>query len=197
MKLTLIVSVVTISLCAGLCCPEEEYYPSTYHSLENYNLVSIQNNVTNLTLGETIYIETRINNQQISSDNEPFLISDFQSEAYPLRFHLSLYKLNPYGNFDPVNLNIDSLENIDGYTSIYENYGQSSIFVSTILENEQYINTFGITVLETGTYYIGRENFDLNNGTFFIYTNNENGSVQITTEIVNANQQGLYEFIVE
>lgn len=198
MKITSIITLITISLCAGLCCPEEEEnYNSNNHYLENYNLVKIQDNVTSLNLGQTLYINTLIENQQIDSQENTFLISDFDSTQYPLSYELSLYRLNSYGNLDQVNLNENSIEILNGQTNITENSNNSNIIVFPYLQGNQYVNSFGLTLLDTGTYFLGRNNFYNNEGTFFIYSNNENGSVQITTKIVNSNVDGLYEFVVE
>jgi len=199
MKFTSLILMVTVSLCAGLCCGEDDNYNSSYvnYSVVNDNLITIQNNSTTINVGETITIETVVEDQQENENGEVVFISNVISEDSSLIFELVLYKLNIYNNIERVALNEESILQIEGNAFIAEESNAPFVGFSSVLsEGNSHVNTTGFTILEPGTYYIGANYYNNNFGSVIISGNSSIGGVQLYTKIVNSNEEGLYEFSV-
>lgn len=195
MKVTSVIVLTSIALCAGFCCPEEDDYHSIYYTIENDALLSVEDNTTTISLGDTIYFETAISDMQSTISNEAISISDFIPNNESLSYSLLMYKLNSYGNLDRLTLNENSITPIEGSVLVIEDPNNPYLQLQTVFTENTYKNKFGLTVLETGTYYIGGD-YNAYNGKISIYSYNEFGSVTINTKIVNSNPEGLYTFTV-
>lgn len=195
MKVTSAIVLTSIALCAGFCCPEEDDYYSIYYTIENDALLSVEDNTTTISLGDTIYFKTAISDMQSTITNETISISDFTPNNESLSYSLLVYKLNSYGNLDRLALNENSITPIEGSVLVIEDPNNPYLQLQTVFAENSYKNKFGLTVLETGTYYIGGD-YNAYNGKISIYSYNELGSVTINTKIENSNPEGLYTFTV-
>jgi len=196
MKVVYFAFSMVVSLCAVLCCPEEDIFNGDVYIANTQDDVSIVDNVNYINLGDTIYISTKINNEHITINETTFFIDDYISEEYPINTSLALFKLNPYGNIENVSLNNDAISVIIGSTELIQDINNAYLSVKLIKEEQFYVNIFGITPLETGTYFIGSSYYQYNNGLIEIYSSNDVGTVQINTTLLNANENGLYQFEV-
>jgi len=195
MKITSTIVLTTITLCVGLCCPEEDDYLGLNYTIENDTLLSVEDNATTLNLGDTLYFDTAISNIQSTTTNETISISDFTPNTESVTYSLLVYKLNSYGNLDRLTLNDESITILEGSVLVSEDSNNPYLQIQTVLTENTYKNKFGLTVLEPGTYYIGGD-YSAYNGKISIYTYNEVGSLNINTKLVNSNTEGLYGFIV-
>ncbi|MBQ0768701.1 MAG: hypothetical protein KBT58_05375 [Bizionia sp.] len=196
MKITSVILLTTIALCVSLCCPEDDDYNGRNYTIENDNLLSVENNITTYNLGDTLYFETAISNTQNTTTNESISIIDFTQNGEPITYSLLVYKLNSYGNLDRLVLNEDSITAIEGSVLVIEDPNNPYLQLQTVLTENSYKNKFGVTLLEPGTYYIGGD-YNAYNGKIGIYTYNEFGSLNINTKIVNSNTEGLYVFTID
>ena len=195
MKITSLIILATISLCVSLCCPEDDDYNGNHYFIENNELLSVQNNITQLNVGDTLYFETNINTIQTTTTNDTIDLYDFSRPDESMRYHLFVYKPNSNDDLEPLTLNENTIIPITGPILVSEDPDNPYITVETILENDAFKNVFGVVVLETGTFYIGSY-LDAPNGEINVIISNGIDDVHINTKIVNSNPQGLYQFTV-
>lgn len=197
MKITSVIILVSISLCASLCCSGDDDYFAPEILIENNAIVQIENNQTEFNVNESITIETYISNAQTTINNQNIILSDFdyaevnQSRYY---YNLALYKLNGFGTVSQIPLTTDSITNFNGETLINGNY----IEVISYFDGSGYKNKFTITLAESGTYYLAGLNFlNANTGEFTIHGGiYEFGFINIKSTISNSNANAAYQFIV-
>lgn len=199
MKIVAFGTAFIVSLCVACCGGEidDVYGNQINHNISNDNLIRVEDNASSFNLGETIFINSSIQNEQVDSSEQLFYISDYLNEEVPFYYELALYRINVYGNLEKVILNNDSVTSVDGETFLSYNGSDFWLQVGLTQRDDAFVNRFGITVLETGTYYLASNYYLNNSGTITMYTNNINGFVQVFTTIVNANEDGMYEFTVE
>jgi hypothetical protein len=100
MKLFSFFIAITISLCASICCPPEDDYLDTTYYIDNDEIININNNHNEFNVGEYIFIETNIANEQITSDNEVIILSNYDYAEVgqsQYSYFLSLNKQTEYG----------------------------------------------------------------------------------------------------
>ena len=197
MKIISVITLVTISLCAGLCCTEPEDYDYNLTSIENDNIIQIENNQNVFNVDDTIYIETLIENQQTTTDNQDILLSDLidvQNTNNFLYYYLSLYKETSYGTLSKIELTPENIDIIDGNATI-EN---QEIFIQNLYNGTAFKNKIGIKLLETGTFYLTGVSYNYNNsGLVNIRSiSNQGGDILISTSIINSNENSAYQFTV-
>ncbi len=197
MKFVPLALITSISLCAGLCCPGEDDYVYSNNEVRNDTIIQIENNTMNFQVDDTIYISTRLNNEQITINDKTVFLTDFISDT-PESFYyyyLNLYKETAYGTYALIELNENALEIIEGETRV----DNQSLFVSCELNDTIFSNKFGIRLLEPGTYYLsGSQNyFNLDTEIVWIYPNySGNEGISIYSKIINSDSDGRYYFIV-
>lgn len=187
---------LSLLLCATTCtdgCGGEN--PSKQYNVENNTLIEIENNANTFNLGETIYIGTSIADEQITTDNLQINISDFHNYN-SLDYTLGLYKEFNFGSPTKIPVNQNNIEIIYGDLIADNNINNPHLLVKNTLENGSFSSKFGIKLLETGTYYLGSNYADNNNGTITIYSGNQEGDLILKTTIVNANTDNFYQFTV-
>jgi len=198
MKAISIIYLMSVSLCASLCCPEEDdYFPATI-TIENDSLISIENNQIVYNVDDSIYIRTEIANQQETIEGSQVILSDYDyAEVNQSRMTLSmsLYKLTAFNTVVKIPLLEEHIEIIEGDVYFNGNQEISDINILSIYNGEDYKSMIGIKLLEAGTYYIGASYG--NNEFVCIEGGDYNTSwISIKSKIVNANQEGFFEFTV-
>ncbi len=199
MKLLIAFTLLTVSLCAGLCCtPEDEYNNDTF-IIRNDTIISIQNNQTNFNIDDYIYIETTIDKQQHTIDDQSITLTDFdygEVNESSIRNNLSLYKITEYNTTVQIPLLNEHITTIEGEYYLDENYNNSTIRFDNYFDGNQYKSIIGIKLLETGTFYLA--NTYEYNDTFVYFDGGtyENGYIQIKSKIINSNEEGQYYFNV-
>ncbi|MFI1771383.1 hypothetical protein [Thalassobellus citreus] len=191
MKLLSFLTMLTISLCGGLCCPPEDDY--TTINIENNNIVKIENNQDTFNLGEKIYITTIIKNQQTSVDNQTLLLTDYldttNNEAY-IYNSFTLYKETNFNTLSIIPINNDVLEIITGNATVNNEYIQ----VESPYNSNTFTSKFSITLLESGTFYLSGNGY--NNAVYFDVNTNGKEYISISSEIINSNDNNYYKFTV-
>lgn len=190
---------LVFSLCSVLCSTEEDT-PSEQFFIENNNLIRIVNNTDTFNLNDVITIETVIDNNQTTVNNEDILLSNlfYDDILYTsfLQHNLVLYKETGFGTLSPITVTLDDIENIEGLTEVNGNFMQIRSYYDS--NTNTFISEFSITLKESGTFFISDNRFGLNDyrGIFITGGVLELGFAQIKSAIQNANEDGGYRFTV-
>ncbi len=190
---------IVITLClTNTQCDEDDDTVFVVYDVVNNEIIQIEDQITTLNLGESIYIETTINNIQNTTNNVEVNLLDFV-ENEKIYNSLVLYRLNNNTiervPFDDLNIN-----SIEGDVEIHANNSDNifpSFSITSTYNGTDFKNKFGITPVEPGTYFIG-PNDSLNEEGEVNYTisNTPETTIYITSTIINSNNEGLYEFVV-
>lgn len=190
---------LVFSLCSALCSTEEDT-PSEQFFIENNNLIRIVNNTDTFNLNDVITIETVIDNNQTTVNNEDILLSNlfYDDILYTsfLQHNLVLYKETGFRTLSPITVTLDDIENIEGLTEVNGNFMQIRSYYDS--NTNTFISEFSITLKESGTFFISDNRFGLNDyrGIFITGGVLELGFAQIKSAIQNANEDGGYRFTV-
>ncbi|WP_299116778.1 hypothetical protein [uncultured Winogradskyella sp.] len=188
---------VGFSLCASLCCPEEDITNQTLR-VENNNLISVDSNQTSFNIGDSIFIETIIQDNQTTIEDVDINLSDFTyAEIDESRaFHqLVLYKETAFESVVEIPLNENSINTTEGEVRL----NNQLIEVISFYNGNSFRSKFNIQLLESGVYYLAGPQFLFNNSNGETTVNlgvYERGYVNITSRIVNSDEQGKYVFTV-
>ncbi|GGI57449.1 hypothetical protein GCM10011444_17580 [Winogradskyella haliclonae] len=188
---------VGFSLCASLCCPEEDSISQTLF-VENDNLISVDNNQTSFNVGDSVFIETIIEDNQVTIENTNINLSDFTYAeiAESRAFHqLILYKETAFQSVVEIPLNENSINITEGDVRL----NNQLIEVISIYDGNSFRSKFSIQLLESGVYYLAGPELLFNNSNGETTVNlgvYERGYVNITSRIVNSDEQGKYIFTV-
>ncbi|MFD1061856.1 hypothetical protein ACFQ1Q_01260 [Winogradskyella litorisediminis] len=199
MKLSSLLFMVTISLCASLCCPEENDFGPTIF-IENENLIQVENSETTFNLNESIVIETTINNSQTTTSGETILLTDlFYNDSLEdafLQFDVSLFKETGFGTLSPISLTQDAVTNDFGQVEVNSQFNLVRAFYDETTHS--FRSRFSINLRESGTFFLANSRFGFNDFTQVIISGGvyELGFVELRTSIENANAEGAYEFQV-
>lgn len=189
---------VVISLCASLCCQEEDDIFANTEFVTNNNLITVDNNASAFNVDDVIFIETSINNNQTTTNSDSINLSDFtyseigQSRAF---MNLTLYRESGFGSVVEIPLNESAIEVIDGEVTTNGEFIQ----VSSLYDGSGFRSRFGIKLLESGTYYLAGTGLLSSSGEGTITISigvSELGFVNIDSSIVNSDTQGRYTFTV-
>lgn len=198
MKLLPTLIMLTISLCAGFCCPKEDDYDTTTYYVENNTIIQIEDNKNVFNLGDRLYITVSIEDQQITIDNEDVILSDFvditnSDEAYVYNSFI-LYKETGYNTLSKILIKNDDLEVIKGNLSTYDEFIQ----VVSTYDDDKFISEFSFPLLENGTFYLSGSSLDYyeHGGVNLNIGTEEKGFISIMSNIINSNEKNLYKFTV-
>jgi len=189
---------VVISLCASLCCPEEDDIFANTEFFTNNDLINIDNNTSSFNVDDIIFIETYIDNNQTTTNGNSINLSDYtyseigQSRAF---MNLILYKESGFDSVVEIPLNENVIEVVNGEVSINGEFIQ----ISSLYDGTGFRSRFGIKLLEPGTYYLAGTGLlsTSGDGTVVISIGvSELGFVNIDSSIVNSDTQGRYTFTV-
>ncbi|WP_396601245.1 hypothetical protein [Algibacter sp. R77976] len=196
MKIFSTLILITISLCAGLCCPEEDDYNYEYFEVLNDTIISIENDETVFQLNDTIFINTLIKNSQTTVDNETIILSDLLDlDADPILYNnLILYKETSFGTLAKIAVTNSNIIILDG---LADNTYDELIEVKNMYNSVNFSSKFGIKLLETGTYYLGTPNLDYSERVNITGSSGYDRQINIQSKIIDSDENGAYKFIVE
>lgn len=199
MKLFSLITLTCISLCAGLCCPEEDEIDYQQIDIDNDSIISIENNKNTFNVNDRIFINTTIKNEQLTQDNESVVLSDYLKSDESNNFYhtLVLFRETSFGTLSKIPLNEDNIEVTSGSVALNEAYIQ----ITNLFNGDSYTSNFSIRLLETGTFYLANSTFDGNNiGRVYLYgscyNNNSTININIISSIINSEANGAYKFTV-
>jgi len=194
MKITSAVIMLSISLCASLCCSgEDDYYAPTI-DITNDTIITVENNQNTFAIDDFIVIDATIFDNQVTESGAIVELSNYDYGEINQSFYqhdLALYKYTNFGTVVKIPLLIEHLNVINGEIII----NNTTISIRSFFDGAQYRSTFGIQLLEAGEYFIADAHNDLNS--VEINGGDSNlGFVKIRSKIVNSNTDGRYEFTV-
>lgn len=190
---------LSFSLCASLCCPGEDE-PGANFTVENSNLISIENNTNTFSLNDQIIINTIITEEQITINDESINLSDlFYNDTLNdsfLQHSLTLYKETGFGTLSTIEVTNDNIEISEGIADSFNDIIQIRNVYDAATNS--FRSQFSIVLRETGTYYLSSNRFNFNDSGEIIVSGGifELGFVTISTTILNAEANGGYKFIV-
>ena len=177
-------------------CEDDEYVPD--NEIKNDDLIEIEDNRSSFLVEDYLFITTKVNNQQTTIDNKIVNLKDFIVDDEAFIVHgLALFMLSQENQEIPYI--IEEVQELDGSV---EFTGQDSFFYTKSFYNEadnDFFSKIGIKLSQPGTYLLKsslfRDNeyqiiFDLNGSA-------SAGTLQLTTSILNADEEGVYQFTVE
>lgn len=169
-------------LCAMQCEPNDPCVntpPNNY--VINNSIISIENNAVTYQVGDTIWINSVVNKNQIDVNSKNVDLYTYDDK---LNFEINLYKTSSYNQDLPIYLNQDHIV-VDKGEAFY-----SSLIL--VKENDNYVNRTGIKLLETG-------NFKIRNSYINSYRQNYDCTIrtEIESKIINADNDNNYNFTVE
>lgn len=190
---------LSFSLCASLCCPGEDDLGENF-SVENNNLISIENNTNGFNINDIITIKTVISNEQTTLNGElinlsDLFYSDILNESF-LQHSLTLYKETGFGTLSKIAVTNQNIETTEGLIESFNDVLQvRNTYDAT---TNTFRSKFSITLKEEGTFYISSDRFNFEDfRAITIYGGVvELGVVSITTSIANAEDNGGYKFVV-
>ena len=187
---------VCFVLLSAFQCSEDD--PEIIATVDEPNMVTVDNNQTVFSIDEDIIINTVIPNEVTSTEGETLLLTDYLvNYEESLSYWLYAYKYSDDGLLQGVPIPFAEAEigNV-----LYEDLDHGMSISNPIFNDDAFVSSIKFKLSEPGTYYIG-------GGFYDSYTNHQkiqiipyngtNGQVKIFTSIVNENEDGLYEFIVE
>lgn len=170
-------------LCAMQCEPND---PCGNRPPDNYvindNLIAIENNSGIFQVGDTLWMNTVINKNQIDINSSKNLnLFNFDDKLY---FEINLYKMSSYNQNLLIYLNQDHVVADKGEV-------QFNSFI-LVKEGDNYVNRVGIKLLESGSFKIQNSYINSYRQTYdcSIHTN-------IASKIINADTDNFYTIVVE
>ena len=190
---------ITFSLCASLCCPEDDI-PAQEFFIENDNLISVENNSNSFSLNDQFTIETVIANNQIDTGGNAIAISDlFYSDILNdsfLQHSLILYRETGFGTLSPISILEEDVQTSTGTTDVSNEFITVRSYYDAMTNS--FRSKFSITLKESGTFFLSDNRFGFNDFRGITISGGifELGFVQINTSINNANTDGAFEITV-
>ena len=196
MKFLSTIALITISLCAGLCCPPEEDGDYESFEVQKDHLITIENDQNVYQLDDTIYINTLVNNNQVSVDEKNIFVTDFtdlDNDPY-INYNIVLYKETNFGTLAKIEVTNDNIIVTEG---LVQNVYDEIIEVKSSYNGTNFKSRFGIKLLETGTYYLASPNFDYTQAIYIQASFSYDKYLTIISKIKDSDEKGAFKFIVE
>ena len=173
---------------------DEEYKPDEV--VENLSLIEIEDNKSTFSVGDYFTITTTINNQQITKNGKTINVRDYMStDQLGLDYSLEINRIGLNGEEIPVF--VTTTEEIQGEIFIQD---QSPFFNIISPYNEtsaSFSSKIGIKLTELGSYVLKTSIIKDNLYIVAFDTQSPLGSLQLTTNISNSDEEGIYRFTVE
>ena len=194
MKLTFFTffTVLTLISCESADNDTDVYLISTD------SVINIENDETDFSVGETIFIETNILNQQTTDDGQAIQLSDFIAQGISpnsYSYSLAMFKIDEYENLSRVTLTEDSIEIIEGEAEINDGY----LIIKSYLKESAFYSKIGIKLSQPETNLLSSKFYESNPEEDAIIISSgspELGYVGIKTYLSNIEGKNAYKFTV-
>ena len=196
-KTNLIFTIFSLPLLLAFQC--EDQIDTIKDSVEELNLINIEDNRSTFSVGDYIIINTEISNKQITIDDKEISLSEYLfNKSNPLYYYLILHKLSEDDTYEEVIIG-ETMEIIGGVNSSETN---PYISIINFFDNEKNVfsSKIGIKLMDSGTYLLGGNIINTNSNDGKIVFDLYNGidrEVFFSTSIANSNIDKYYEFAVE
>lgn len=201
MKITTVLS-LALPLCAGLCgCPEDDYIPPIDYRAAKDDLVFVEEDKTQFTVGDTLWIAAKVP-ESLETDRGTIAIYELngaETTTFSLNFEQNEgFELPSLLRFTAKDLVADF-----GAVKPYQ-YDPSEIVVKLERQEGVYVARFGIKLLNEGDFLLSEANTPYNDPkdkfnlwfTDPVFNQEPVENVIITTSIRQASAAGKYAFKV-
>lgn len=194
MKLTFFTFFTALAL---MSCESSDNDPDQY-LISTDAVIKIENNETDFSVGETIFIETNILNQQTTDDGQEILLSDFIAQGISpnsYSYSLAMFKIDVNENLSRVTLTEDIIEIIEGEAEINNGH----LIIKSFLKESAFYSKIGIKLSQPGTNLLSSKFYESNpeEDTIIISSGSpELGYVGIKTYLSNIEGENAYKFKV-
>lgn len=189
---------VFLLLCVSFACEEPDNNIVEPLLVINNDIISVENNQTNFAIGETVYLDILIENDQTTVDNEVLQLTEFTNSEIGESFVSAEFKIFEETSIDTLSeivLSDEDIEVVDGDVRINNN----SIETISIYDGTNFTCRFGLTLPGPGTYFISGPFLlfpDKSGTVIFEVGSNDSGALTLGSKIVNSNADGAYEITV-
>ena len=189
---------VFLLLCVSFACEETDNNILEPLLVINNDIISVENNQTIFAIGETVYLDILIENNQTTIDDEALQLTEFTDSEIGESFVSAEFKVfeeTSLNTLSEIVLSDDDIEVVDGDVLINNN----SIETNSIYDGSNFTCRFGLTLPGPGTYFISGPFLlfpDRSGTVIFDAGTNDSGALTLGSKIVNSNAEGAYEITV-
>lgn len=194
----LFISLIILSVSPFQCTSVDDF-PRVIRTVEQPDLIEIEDNKNVFSIDEDIVIEATIPNNVVSVEGKKLLLSDYlDKDQEKIQFWLYAYT-----DGDDTKLKGVSIAEAEAEVGnvFYEGIGYG-MSISAVFDKGKnaFVSRVKFKLAESGTYYIGGGYYDSykDDQQVRIYlSNNVNEEVHVYTSIKNSNESGVYKFTIE
>ena len=192
-KKNLLLVLFTMPLLVAFQC-DDDFKPD--EEVENLGLIEIEENKRTFSVGQSILINTTISNQQTTIDGKTINLNDYMfRDESDLSYDLQINKIGL--NDEETPYFVTKVQEIEGSIFIQD---QSPFFdiISPYSEtNSSFSSKIRIELTEVGTYVL--KTGVIRNKTHIVSfdVRSNLGTLLMTTNIANSDNEGVYTFTVE
>jgi len=167
-------------LCAMTC--DDDPCDDNVNYIINYDLVKVENNQKNYSIGDTLWLDAVVSRNQILQ-NSSQSSHDLFIKNETLSYNLNMFKSSNLGTDYQVYIDSDNLISIKG--NAINNY------FTLVKEDDTFVNKTGIKLTESGSFRINVNDISsYGSGGCHLAT-------QIQTRILNSDAEDYYNFNVQ
>ncbi|UZO81558.1 hypothetical protein NBT05_03560 [Aquimarina sp. ERC-38] len=188
------------SLCATLCCPEEDdnNYAFGFEEFVNNDIIEINNSKKKYKVGDTIFVNVTIKNRQVNNLGDQIFLSDYSAggESPSLfQYQLTLLKENAFNTISQIPILSEDIVIKEGSVESFGKDGISQLIIQSSYNGESFSSTFGLILKGPGNFYIADAfrkdgTVELSGRDFIDFSPN------IRSVIINADAEGRFAFTV-
>ena len=187
-----------IVLLSAFQCGDDTFEPDNL--VENSDLVIVQDNKTSFEVGEYIFINTSIDNEQQTIDDRVIALKDFFTGGeHSLDYSLGLFRMNELNEKVPVF--IENAQASEGTIEFNDQNPYFNIISPYDANSERFSSAVGVRLDLAGDYMLAPDAARFEDDVHFIYFDLSGlgslGTLQLNTSILNADADGIYRFTVE
>lgn len=189
---------VFLLLCVTYACEEPDNNIAEPLLVINNDIISVENNQTNFAIGETVYLDILIENNQTTIDEEILQLTEFtdsEIEESSVSAELKVFKETSLNTLTEIVFSDDDIEVVDGGVLI----NNTTIESISLYDGTNFTCRFGLTLPGPGTYFISGPFLlfpDKSGTVIFDVGSNDSGALTLGSKIINSNADGAYELTV-
>lgn len=189
----LLLVLFTMPLLVAFQC-DDDFKPD--EEVENLGLIEIEGNKTTFSVGDFIFINTTISNQQTTVDGKTINLKDYMfRDESDLYYDLQINKIGL--NDEETSYFVTNVQEIEGTIFIQDQNPFFNIISPYSETNTSFSSKIGIELTEAGTYVL--KTGVIRNKTHIVSFDSQSslGTLLMTTNIANSDNEGIYRFTVE
>ena len=173
---------------------DDDYKPDEV--VENLELVTVQDNKKEFSVGDYIFITSSISNEQITIDGKTINLRDYMSaDETSLFFDLEISKVESNGL--ETSYFLTDAQEIEGTIFVQDQSPFFNIISPYNGTTATFSSKIGVKLTEPGTFAL--KTAIIKDRTYIISFDSQSalGTLQLNTNIANSDNDGIYRFTVE